>query len=36
VLNRFNPKEMTEKVDVPWHPAAIKFYTDIGQWPPKG
>jgi hypothetical protein len=36
VLNRFNPKEMTEKVDVPWHPAAIKFYTEIGQWPPKG
>jgi TRAP transporter TAXI family solute receptor len=36
VLNRFNPKEMTEKVDVQWHPGAVKFYTEVGQWPPKG
>lgn len=36
VLNRFNPKEMTEKVDVQWQPGAVKFYTEVGQWPPKG
>jgi TRAP transporter TAXI family solute receptor len=35
VLTRFSPKAMTENVDVPWHPAAIKFYTEVGQWPPK-
>jgi hypothetical protein len=34
VLNRFDPKNMTEKVDVQWHPGAIKFYTELGQWPP--
>jgi hypothetical protein len=36
VLNGFDPKDMTEQVDVPWHPGAIKFYTEVGQWPPKG
>ncbi|MGE0744921.1 MAG: TAXI family TRAP transporter solute-binding subunit [Rhodospirillales bacterium] len=35
VLLRFNPAQMTEKNDVPFHPGAIKFYTEIGQWPPK-
>ena len=34
VLNRFDPKNMTEKVDVQWHPGAIRFYTELGQWPP--
>ncbi|MBM3487625.1 MAG: TAXI family TRAP transporter solute-binding subunit [Alphaproteobacteria bacterium] len=31
----FDPKRMTEKVEAPWHPGAIKFYQEIGQWPPK-
>jgi hypothetical protein len=35
VLTRFNAKEMTEKVDVPWHPGAIKAYGELKQWPPK-
>jgi len=34
-LQRFDPQRMTEKVSVPFHPGAIKFYTEIGQWPPK-
>jgi hypothetical protein len=34
VLNNFDPRGMSEQVDVPWHPGAIKFYTEIGQWPP--
>ncbi len=36
VLNRFNPGRMTEKLDTPYHPGAIRFYKEIGQWPPKG
>jgi TRAP transporter TAXI family solute receptor len=35
VLQRFDPNTMTEKVDATWHPGAIKFYTEVGQWPPK-
>ncbi|MBM3487623.1 MAG: TAXI family TRAP transporter solute-binding subunit [Alphaproteobacteria bacterium] len=35
VLERFDPGTMTEKIDMPWHPGAIRFYTEIGQWPPK-
>jgi hypothetical protein len=35
ILNRFDPKAMTEPVDAPWHPGAVKFYTEVGQWPPK-
>jgi TRAP-type uncharacterized transport system substrate-binding protein len=35
VLNGFDAKRMAEQIDVPFHPGAIKFYTEIGQWPPK-
>jgi TRAP transporter TAXI family solute receptor len=35
VLQRFAPDGMSEKIDVPFHPGAIKYYTEIGQWPPK-
>jgi TRAP-type uncharacterized transport system substrate-binding protein len=35
VFRGFEPKRMTEDIGVPWHPGAIKFYQDIGQWPPK-
>jgi len=35
VLLRFDPNIMAEKVDATWHPGAIKFYTEVGQWPPK-
>ena len=34
-LNSFNPKEMTFKFDATWHPGAIKYYKEIGEWPPK-
>jgi TRAP transporter TAXI family solute receptor len=34
-LRRFNPSKMTETHKVEWHPGAIKFYQEIGQWPPK-
>jgi TRAP transporter TAXI family solute receptor len=30
----FDPKHMTEEIGVPWHPGAIKFYKEVGQWPP--
>jgi TRAP transporter TAXI family solute receptor len=36
VLRSFDPKAMAEAVDAPWHPGAIKFYSEISQWPPKG
>jgi TRAP transporter TAXI family solute receptor len=35
VFRTFDPSRMTEEVGVPWHPAAIKFYKEINQWPPK-
>jgi hypothetical protein len=35
VLRRFNPDRMTEPHKVEWHPGAIRFYKEIGQWPPK-
>jgi TRAP-type uncharacterized transport system substrate-binding protein len=35
VFRGFDPKGMTEEIGVPWHPGAIKYYTEIGQWPPK-
>ncbi len=36
-LGRFNPDKMarTFKGGVSYHPGAIKYYTEIGQWPPK-
>ena len=35
VFRSFRPGNMTEEIGVPWHPGAIKFYKEIGQWPPK-
>jgi TRAP transporter TAXI family solute receptor len=35
VFRTFDPKEMSEEIEVPWHPGAIKFYKEVGQWPPK-
>jgi TRAP transporter TAXI family solute receptor len=35
VFRAFDPARMTEEIGVPWHPGAIKFYQEIGQWPPK-
>lgn len=34
VLSRFDPKVMTEQMDVPWHPGAVKFFGEVKQWPP--
>ena len=34
-LSRFDPKKMAESHVVPYHPGAIKFYSEAGQWPPK-
>jgi TRAP transporter TAXI family solute receptor len=36
-LGRFSPEHMarTFKGGVTYHPGAIKYYTEIGQWPPK-
>lgn len=34
VFKEFDPKRMTEEIGVPWHPGALKFYKEIGQWPP--
>ena len=35
VFRGFEPARMTEEIGVPWHPGALKFYKEIGQWPPK-
>jgi hypothetical protein len=34
LMNRFDPKAMTEQLDAPWHPGAMKFYGEVKQWPP--
>ncbi|MGE3935405.1 MAG: TAXI family TRAP transporter solute-binding subunit [Rhodospirillaceae bacterium] len=36
IFGDFDPKAMSEEIGVPWHPGAIKFLTETGQWPPKG
>ena len=36
IFRNFEPGQMNEEIGVPWHPGAIKFYKEIGQWPPKG
>jgi uncharacterized protein len=35
VFRGFDPNRMSEEIGVPWHPGAIKYYQEIGQWPPK-
>lgn len=36
-LRAFKPGQMVKKLDpVQYHPGAVKFYREIGQWPPKG
>ena len=32
---RFDPKGMVRKHPAPYHPGAIKFYKEVGLWPPK-
>jgi hypothetical protein len=36
VLTRFDPAAMSENIEATWHPGAVKFYGEVGQWPPKG
>lgn len=35
IMDRFNPARMTTDIGVPYHPGAIRYYKEIGQWPPK-
>jgi len=35
-LKQFSPEHMAKVFPgVQFHPGAIKYYTEIGQWPPK-
>ena len=34
-MERFDSAKMSEQHVVPYHPGAIKFYSEVGQWPPK-
>ena len=34
-MKRFDPKDMSEKSVVPYHPGAEKLYKEVGEWPPK-
>jgi TRAP transporter TAXI family solute receptor len=35
-LAGFDPKRMVKELDgIEWHPGAIKYYKEIGAWPPK-
>ena len=35
ILRNFEPKDMPEESEVPYHPGAIKFFKEVGAWPPK-
>jgi TRAP-type uncharacterized transport system substrate-binding protein len=35
VMAGFNPDRMTERSETPFHEGAIRFFQEIGQWPPK-
>ena len=35
VLQGFDPDRMSEQSETPFHEGAIRYYREIGQWPPK-